>query len=104
MPIFFAQNISQKIGGSVEFIYATLQTEFGKMLDIFTFAAGGVVGAVVPFDVVLFQKLRRKITRAIRNNFDMSIMEYFINMKVDTAKKYHGKVWIRKVKQTAGGG
>ena len=28
------------------------------------------------------------IARVFRNSFDMSIMEYFINMKVDTAKKY----------------
>ena len=28
------------------------------------------------------------IAKVFRNNFDMSIMEYFINMKIDTAKKY----------------
>ncbi len=28
------------------------------------------------------------IAKVFRNNFDMSIMEYFIHMKIDTAKKY----------------
>ena len=53
------QYIGKEVNRGVKFAFRSLQTELGKVFYIIAFAAAGVIGAVVPFDIVLFQKFQK---------------------------------------------